>query len=129
MSGRNLILVTQHGRYVPSLVSFAIKLRLALSSVNGLVASRRFLTLSSCSVGPMSGTGRLGSVIFPDSLGADGIGSLRLASSNIFRIAKSCEPKLSESWSWFSMVWMIFFLIFLNLFWGGGGGLFLAYIG
>ena len=79
-----------------------------MSSVNGLVASRRFLTLSSCSVGPMSGTGRLGSVILPDSLGADGIGLLRLASWNIFRIAKSCEPKLSESWSWFSMVWMIF---------------------
>ena len=90
MSGRNLILVTQHGRYVPSWISFAIKLRLALSSVNGLVSSRRFLTLSSWSVGaaPMSGTGRLGSVIFPDSLGADGIGSLRLASSNIFRMAK-----------------------------------------
>ena len=63
MSGRNLILVTQHGRYVPSLISFAIKLRLALSSVNGLVASRRFLTFSSLSVGPVSGTGRLGSVI------------------------------------------------------------------
>ena len=100
MSGRNLILVTQHGRYVPSWISFAIRLRLALSSVNGLVSSRRFLTLSFWSVGaaPMSGTGRLGSVMLPDSLlGVDGIGSLRLATSSIFRMAKSSEQKLSES--------------------------------
>ena len=58
-----------------------------LSSINGLVSSRRFLTLSSWSDGatPMSGTRRLGSVMLPDSLlGVDGIGSLRLASSNIF---------------------------------------------
>ena len=110
--GRNLILVIQHGRYVPSLISFAIKLRLALGSVNGLVASRRFLTLSSCLVGPMSGTRRLGSVILPDLLGVDSIGSLRLASLNIFRMAKS---KLSESW--FSMVWMIFGEGIFGLYW------------
>ena len=79
------------GVYVPSWISFAIRLRLALSSVSSLVSSRRFFTLSGWSVGaaPMFGTGRPGSVMLLDSLGVDGIAPLRLASSNMFRMMES----------------------------------------
>ena len=80
------------GVYVPSWISFAIRLMLALGSVSGLVSPRRFFTLCCWSVGaaPMFGTGRLGSVMLPDSsLGVDGIAPLRLASLNMFQMMES----------------------------------------
>ena len=111
------ILVTQQGQYVPSWISFAIRLRLALSSVNGLVSSRRFLTLSCWSVGavPLFGTRRLGSVMLPDSLGVNGTVPLRLASSNMFRVLRA------ET--------VVVILVFHGVDGIFGVGVFLAYIG